>query len=218
MLKTLLHTRLLALLSVLTGSSRTKKAQSKGKLAGFAMLMILSLFSISTLFSHIFETIGGIFQMAGLGWLYFAFAAVLSFGIMLVGNIFTAKAQLYEAKDNDLLLSLPVKPFDILLSRLFLLLILALVLMLPVAIPAVLFWPGGLSTEGWISFFVIFLVVLPLLNLVISSLLGWLLHLASSRAQNKSLITLVLSLAFLGGYMYFSFRMNSMITNLAADP
>ena len=67
MLKTLLHTRLLALLSVLTGSSRTKKAQSKGKLAGFAMLMILSLFSISTLFSHIFETIGGIFQMAGLG-------------------------------------------------------------------------------------------------------------------------------------------------------
>ncbi len=218
MLKTLLHTRLLALLSVLTGSSRTKKAQSKGKLVGFAMLMILSLFSISTLFSHIFETIGGIFQMAGLGWLYFAFAAVLSFGIMLVGNIFTAKAQLYEAKDNDLLLSLPVKPFDILLSRLFLLLILALVLMLPVAIPAVLFWPGGLDAAGWAAFLVIFLLVLPFLNLVISAFLGWLLHLASSRAQNKSLITLVLSLAFLGGYMYFSFRMNSMITNLAADP
>lgn len=218
MLKPLLRTRLLAMLSILTGSSRTKKAQSKGKLVGFAVLMVLSLFSLSTLFSHIFESIGTVFQMFGLGWLYFAFAAILSFGLMLVGNVFAAKAQLYEARDNDLLLSMPIRPFHILLSRLFLLLVLALVLMLPVAIPAVLFWPGELKAAGWIGFVLIFLVVLPLLNLVISSFLGWLLHLASTRARNKSLITLLLSLGFLGIYMYFSFRMNSMISNLAADP
>ena len=218
MLKPLLRSRLEAMLSILTGSSRTKKAQSKGKLVGFAVLMILSLFSLSTLFFNIFDSIGGIFQMAGLGWLYFAFTAVLSFGIMLVGNVFAAKAQLYEARDNDLLLSMPVRPFHILLSRLFLLLVLALVLMLPVAIPAVLCWPGKLSAAGWISFLLIFLLVLPLLNLVISSFLGWLLHLASTRAKNKSLITLLLSLGFLGIYMYFSFRMNSMISDLAADP
>ena len=55
MLKILLRTRMEALLSVLTGASRTKKAQSKGKLIGFATLMILSLFSLGTLFARIFE-------------------------------------------------------------------------------------------------------------------------------------------------------------------
>lgn len=218
MLKTLLRTRLAALLSILTGASRTKKAQSKGRLVGFAALMILSLASLGTLFGRIFEVLGQPFRLLGLSWLYFALAAVLAFALMLIGNVFAAKAQLYEAKDNDLLLSMPIKPIHILLSRLFLLLVLALVLALPVAIPALIYRPADLTVGGWASFFGIFFVVLPLVNIVISALLGWLIHLAAARARNKSLITLVISLGFMGLYMYFSFQMNSMLTNLAADP
>ena len=218
MLKVLLRTRMEALLSVLTGASRTKKAQSRGKLIGFACLMILSLVSLGTLFSRIFEVIGPTFRMAGLGWLYFAFAAVMTFSLMLIGNVFVAKAQLYEAKDNDLLLSMPIKPIHILLSRLFLLLVLALVFALPVAIPALMYWPGELNAAGWAAFLISFFLILPLLNVVLSALLGWLIHLAAARARNKSLISLLISLAFLGGYMYFSFQMNSMLTDLAANP
>ena len=218
MLKILLRSRLEALLSILTGAGRTKKAQSRGKLIGFAALMILSLVSLGTLFSQIFGTIGEAFLAFHLGWLYFAMAAVMAFAIMLVGNIFAAKAQLFEARDNDLLLSMPIRPIHILISRLFLLLVLAEVLALPVVIPTALFWPGKLTGMGWFSFIVVYFVALPLLNLAVSALLGWLIHLAASRARNKSAITLVLSLGFMGLYMYFNFRMNSMLTSLAADP
>ena len=218
MLKVLLRTRMEALLSVLTGASRTKKAQSRGTLIGFACLMILSLVSLGTLFSRIFEVIGPAFRMAGLGWLYFAFAAVMTFSLMLIGNVFVAKAQLYEAKDNDLLLSMPIKPIHILLSRLFLLLVLAWICMLPVAIPCLIFWPELPSGWGLAAFLLQFLAVLPLLNLAISAFLGWLVHLASVRARNKSLISLVLTLGFLGAYMVFSFKMNSILTELAANP
>ena len=141
MLKILLRTRMEALLSVLTGASRTKKAQSKGKLIGFAALMLLSLFSLGTLFARIFEVLAGPLAAFGLGWLYFGMAAVMSFGLMIVGNAIMAKYQLFEARDNDLLLSMPIKPIHILLSRLFLLLVLAWVMALPIAIPCVLFWP-----------------------------------------------------------------------------
>ncbi len=218
MLKVLLRSRLEAMLSILTGASRTKKAQSKGKLVGFAVLMVLSLFSLGMLFFQIFGSIALPFQLLGLGWLYFAFAAVLAFATMLIGNIFAAKAQLYEAKDNDMLLSMPIRPIHILLSRLFLLLVLALVLALPIIVPAVLCWSGELTAGGWASFALIFFLVLPLVNIVISALLGWLIHLASARARNKSLITLVISLGFMGVYMYFNFRMNSLLAGLAADP
>ena len=140
MLKVLLRSRMEALLSVLTGAGRTKKAQSKGKLIGFAMLMFLSLFSLGTLFARIFEVLAQPLAMLDMGWLYFGMAVVMSFGVMIIGNVILAKYQLFEARDNDLLLSMPIKPIDILLSRLFLLYVLAVGIMLPVAIPALLFW------------------------------------------------------------------------------
>ena len=218
MLKILLRSRMEALLSVLTGASRTKKAQSRGKLIGFAMLMLLSLFSLGTLFARIFEVLAAPLAMLGLGWLYFGMAAVMSFGLMIVGNAILAKYQLFEARDNDLLLSMPIKPIHILLSRLFLLYVVAVIVALPVAIPALLFWKDGLSAAGIVAFVLILLLVLPLLNLAISAFLGWVIHLASNKAKNKSLISLVFTLGFLGLYMYFNFRMNSMLSALAADP
>ena len=218
MLKILLRTRMEALLSVLTGASRTKKAQSKAKLIGFAMLMLLSIGSLGTLFARIFEVIAQPFHMLGMGWLYFGLAAVMSFGLMLIGNIILAKYQLYEARDNDLLLSMPIKPIHILLSRLFLLLVLAWICMLPVAIPCLIYWPELPSGWGLAAFVLQFLAVLPLLNLALSAFLGWLLHLASIRARNKTLISLVLTLGFLGIYMVFSFKMNRILTDLAANP
>lgn len=218
MLKTLLRTRMEALLSVLTGASRTKKAQSKGKLVGFAVLMILSIASMGILFARIFEVIAEPFAMLNMGWLYFGFAVVMAFGLMIIGNSILAKYQLFEARDNDLLLSMPIKPIHILLSRLFLLLVLAWVLMLPVAIPCLIYWPKPLGVWGQIAFWTCFVLTLPLLNLALSALLGWLIHLASNRAKNKSLISLVITLGFLGVYMVFSFKMNSILSSLAANP
>jgi ABC-2 type transport system permease protein len=207
-----------ALLSVLTGASRTKKAQSKVKLAGFAALMLLSIGSLGVLFARIFEVLAQPFYLMGMGWLYFGLAGVLTFGLMVIGNVILAKYQLFEARDNDMLLSMPIKPIHILLSRLFLLYVLALVVMLPVAIPCLIFWPEFPSGWSLAAFLLHFLVVLPLLNLAISAFLGWLVHLASIRARNKSLISLALTLGFLGVYMYFSFKMNSILTTLAENP
>ena len=68
MLKVLLRSRMEALLSVLTGAGRTKKAQSKGKLIGFATLMLLSLFSLGTLFARIFEVLAQPLAMLDMGW------------------------------------------------------------------------------------------------------------------------------------------------------
>ena len=218
MLKTLLRSRMEALLSVLTGAGRTKKAQSKGKLIGFAVLMLLSFFSLGTLFARIFEVLAGPLAMQGLGWLYFGMAVLLSFGVMTIGNVILAKYQLFEARDNDLLLSMPIKPIHILLSRLFLLDVLAVAIMLPVAVPSLLFWEQPLGAKGIIAFAAIFLLVLPLLNLAVSALLGWLVHLASTKTRSKTLVTLVVTLGFLGVYLYFNFRMNSMLNDLAANP
>lgn len=219
MLKVLLRQRLEALGSWITGSTRKNKKQSKSSLIGFAALMVYALISLAFLFWHIFDTVVQPFHTAGMDWLFFSFAAIMSFGLMFVGSVFAAKAQLYEARDNDLMLSLPIPPGDILLSRLFMLFVINLVLDLLVAVPALMVSVQHdiLSPLGYLAFVLVFLF-LPLLTLAVGALFGWLLSLATSRIPHKSLVTTVLSFAFFGLYMLFSIRMNNMLLSVAANP
>ena len=72
----------------------------------------------------------------------------------IFGTVFTAKAQLFEAKDNELLLSLPVRPRDILASRMVSLLLWNLLFGVLVAVPALLAWTQAarLPALGFVSF------------------------------------------------------------------
>ncbi len=220
MLKALFRARMAALSSWITGSSRTKKSQSKGKLIGFSLLMLYALCAFGFLFWQIFSSIALPFKAVGLEWLYFSMAALMSFALMFVGSVFTSKAQLYEARDNDLLLSLPIKPEYILISRMFMLWVITFVFGLVPAAPAILIWglQVGYTGVGLAACLLIFVLMLPLFALAVAALFGWLLSIITARMGNKSLITVVLSLIFLGAYMYGAFRMNSLITALAQNP
>lgn len=220
MLKALLRLRLELLKSWLTGSAGRKKPLSKWAVLGFGLLLLYGLSAFGFLFWHSFSSLALPFQQAGLGWLYFALAAFMAFALMFVGSVFAAKAQLYEARDNDLLLSMPIKPGLILLSRMLMLWLMAFVLALVTAIPALLAWKSVLpmSGAGLAAFLTIFLLLLPLLAQAASALLAWLLSLVSSRLGGKSYVTLLFSLLFWGAYMYAAFRMNSLLAALAADP
>lgn len=220
MLKALFSVRLEALKGWLTGSVRTQKTQSRGKLAGFTFLMLFSFAALGTMFWRVFSVIAEPFHMAGLDWLYFAMAALMEFALMFIGSVFTAKAQLYEARDNDLLLSMPIKPSHILLSRMFMLWVIAFVLGMVTAVPGLLVWlgMGAFSGAGLAAYLLVFVLLLPLLTLAVSALFGWLLSVASGWFGNKSLVTVLLSLLFLGLYMYWAFRMNELISALAQNP
>ena len=144
----------------------------------------------------------------------------MSFCLMFIGSVFTSKTQLYEATDNDLLLSMPLKPGEVLLSRMLMLLLLDLGFGLIVSGPALVAWVQAVGFDAGSFFpalFVLF-VLLPLLTLMISALFGWLLHLASGRVRNQSMLTLVLSLAFLAVYFVAISRMNEWIAAVVRDP
>lgn len=220
MLKALFRVRLLALQSALTGAARSKKTQSKGKLIGFALLMIFSFLCFASLFWTVFTTIAQPFHAAGIDWLFFSMAALMGFALMFVGSVFTSKTQLYEARDNDLLLSLPIKPWQILLSRMFMLWLIAFALELVVAVPALAAWEMsvGFMGTGLVWFVLIFILLLPFLALALSALLGWVLSVVTAKMGNKSLVTVVLSVIFLVAYMYFAAQMNTLLSQLAMNP
>lgn len=66
--------------------------------------------------THVLEVAEKLCEM-GLTWLYFAMAGTMALALSMLGSVFMTQAQLYDAKDNERLLSMPIPPKYILLTR-----------------------------------------------------------------------------------------------------
>ncbi|MDR1069108.1 MAG: hypothetical protein LBL36_07700 [Clostridiales Family XIII bacterium] len=207
----------LNLKALLSGSL---KSRSGGKSGGGKLALVVAVGAVlaAMVFGMLmvfFWSMLAPFFAAGIGWLYFALLALIVFGLNVVSTIFSASALIFGAKDNDLLLAMPIKPSVILISRLLVLLASEYLFALVVALAAFIPWVvGGYATAAGVVYFFIDIVLLPLLALAISLLLAWLLGLITSRLRRKNLVTLVISLGFLFAYFYFCFNMQRYMQEL----
>jgi ABC-2 type transport system permease protein len=201
---TLLKLNLRALFSRMFMRSRNAKKRSPIILVLIALLVIYVVCVFFGMFGGIFYQLSGPLFSSGYGWLYFSFMGIAIFALCFVGSIFAAQNQIFTAKDNDLLLSLPVKPSSILVSRIASLLLLDYMFEIFVAIPAFVIWCISQPvTAVGVIFFIIAVLLLPLTALAFACFFAWLMALVTSRLRNKNIFTLVFSLLFLGLYFWF---------------
>lgn len=207
MIKALLRVRLKALLAGLMNQGRQKKKKSKGMMVLFAVLYVYVGIVLCGMMCLTFSQLAQPYHEMGLDWLYFAMAGLMSLGLAVIGSVFTTQSQLYDAKDNDLLLSMPIKPGMILLSRMIPLLGLNLLFAGMVQIPAAVMYWILVDFTVWNVFAVLVsLLAVCLLAQAIACLLGWLLHLLLSKI-NKSLASVLYLAVFLG--LYFTIYGNA---------
>ncbi len=181
-----------------------KQRRSTGAVIGMSLLLIFCFLVFMGMFLSTFFALGLALAGTDNAWLYFAMMGILVFLTDFITTIFTAKSQLFEADDNEMLLSLPLSPRDILLSRMVIILLSNYLFTLMIAIPAFIAWAlisGFTPLTGFL--FVVSVVFLPYLALSLSCLVGWLLSLLTSRMKNTSLFTTVFSLGFFAIYMVF---------------
>lgn len=184
-------------------NNKKKKKNSTGTMILMAVLYIYVMVVFGFIFGSFFSQLT-VFEEMGFGWAYFAFYAIMSFALMLIGSAAIAKSQIFDAKDNDLLLSMPIKPSLIIISRVMMLLITNLLYLLAVLIPAAIVWAMsiGFNAVGLI-FFIVLSTALWLFSTACGVLMGWVIALVSRKASNKTLVTVIFTLAFLGIYIYF---------------
>ena len=214
MLRTLLSLNLKAYFTNIFFLGSSKKAGAGKKiLIGFVFIYAIAAFSFS--FGALFNMLIGPFYAQNLGWLYFALFASLSFVVCVITTIFAAQSQIFEAKDNEALLSLPIKPSTILISRILMMLIFEYLFTLIFALPALFIWfyHGFGSSLGTIYFIIGFLL-LPILSLAISLFIAWLLSMLTRGMRHKSIFTITLSLAFLIAYFYFYSNIQTYLNDL----
>ncbi len=203
MIKELVKIRLLSMTSSLL--IRKSKDGSKTKISGakaalYALLYLYVTLVFAALATMIACSLGSVFLPLGFDSLYFGLFITVAITLVFVFSIFETKSGLFECRDNELLLSMPIKPRHIVLSRIFTILIYNYLETAIIMVPAIVVYGifGG-SLKG-IFGAVIVTLMLPLLSTALSSGVGYLVALISKKLRNSSFLTTAISLVFLAAY------------------
>lgn len=196
-------------------AARMKKGNGKKTSGGWlAFLMLFFVVCMEILMFVVFAELVPLCEM-GLTWLYFAMAGTVALALSMLGSVFMTQAQLYDAKDNERLLSMPIPPKYILLTRIAMLFTTTAGYTLAVLLPAFgiyAFSYGASATMiiGWLFTF----VALSLISQSVCCALGWVLHKLLSRLRNKAVVSLLYMVIFMAVYWYFYANVNSFLSGL----
>ena len=202
MLKTLIKIRLQGFLSRQMRSSKKSKS-GVGKIILMSLLFLYVAVVFIALFGSMFSMMVEPFHALQLDWLYFALMSIVIIALCFVGSVFLVHHEIYEAKDNDVLLSMPIKTSDILLSRVFIILLLNYIYEIVVAGPAIGVYILKIGmTPIQIIYFIIIFLTLPLFVLALTCFFGWILAHVLVHVKQKNIISILLFVVFMLVYMF----------------
>lgn len=177
----------------------------------------------------VFGLLGGIFAFlatklctpliaVGIDWLYFALMGLIAVLLGAFGSVFNTYAGLYLPKDNDLLLAMPIPVSTLVAARLFGVYLMGLLYSAVVILPTIIvYWATAGVTPPAVLGGLLITVLISVFVLTISCVLGWVVAKISQKLKHKSLITVLVSLAFIGAYYFVYFKAQSVIQNLLAN-
>ena len=174
-------------------------------------LMFLIWGSANTMFEKLFPMNLAPFLLA---------LASFSISIMtIIEGVYKSGSLIFNAKDDDLLLSLPIKRSTVLFIRVFKFytfeLLFNSMFLLPVMI-AYIRWGSSITWTYYLSS-LIMLLLLPIIPIVISCIIGALTSSLSSRFKYKNALEIIISMIFLIGILYFSFNVEGLFNYITEN-
>ena len=215
MIRLLIKKQMMELLSFLWRDRRTGKNRSKAGAIGFGALYLGLFIYLGVIFYFMGDSMCPPLLSVGLGWAYMTLMSLIALIFGVLGSVFSTYSSLYRAKDNDLLLSMPIPSGSILAARLLGVYLIGTFYELAVMIPALIVYFVHVRAGVLGAVFALLLpLLLSLLTLLLSCLLGWVVAFVSGKLKNTRFISLILSLGFLVGYFYIASRANEILTKI----
>lgn len=219
MIKILLKKQMSEIFRTYFYDAKKNQKRSKASIIGlFAMYVLLIGGMLGGIFTYLALSLCRPLTDAGVSWLYFLLITMISIALGVFGSVFNTFASLYLAKDNDLLLSMPIPVRAIMVSRLLGVYLMGFIYAGIVIIPAVIVYLVTVSAAPLaIVGSILLTVCITLFVLVLSCLLGWVIAKISVKLRHKSIVTVFASLIFIGLYYFVYFRAQAMIGELIAN-
>lgn len=196
------------------GGKDSKKFNGKKNLSRiFLMIFAFGILMVSA--GVMFNTLCGVLVEQGLGWFYILLISLVSLLLGVLGSIFSTYSMVYQSKDNELLLSMPIPPSKVIFARVFGVYLVGTIYMCVPMLPgiAVYMYATGFAIQG-IILSLTAAAFLSVLVLTLTCALGYVVALISSKLKTKKLVTVLLSLVLLAVFYWFYFRMVSNIETI----
>lgn len=218
MTKALMKKQMMEVFSWLYQDKKSGKLRGAKGIAVYALIYLVLFGFLGVIFGVTADSLCTPLLEIDIGWLYWYLMGIVALFLGVFGSVFNTYSSLYQAKDNDILFSMPIPPSRIILVRLSCVYAMGLMYELIVMVPTVIIWfvNAPLNPVGTINALLI-PFVLSLLVLVLSAVLGWVVALVATKVKHKNLITVVLSLAFMSAYFYVCGQMYSIFENILAN-
>lgn len=219
MLKILVKKQLGDIFRSYTYDAKKNRARSKEATIGFTVLFVVLMVGVlGGLFTLLSLAMCESMAQVGMSWLYFTIMTLLAAFLGIFGSVFNTYSTLYMAKDNDLLLSLPIPVRTIMAARLVSVYLMGLMYSAVVLLPAIIvYWVVVGITVPVVVGCMIQLLLLSVFVLTLSCALGWVVAKISQKLKNKSFITVLVSLVFIGAYYFFYAKAQSLLSELLAN-
>ena len=219
MFKTLLKKQFLEIFKgFFYDSKKGKNRSKKGAILYIVLYALLLVGYLGGLFGVLAHSLAYPLASAGMGWLYFLIMGGIALILGVFGSAFSTYSSMYMAKDNDLLLSMPIPVRYILISRLMGVFLTGLMFSVVVLIPMTIMYciavpPSFSSIIGP----VVFSIDIILLVFILSTALGWVIAKISAKMKNKSMMTTIIALLGFGLYYVVYFKVYRTIGTFLAN-
>ncbi|WP_044916065.1 hypothetical protein [Butyrivibrio sp. WCE2006] len=216
MLKTLVKKQIFEVFKSYFYDAKRNRMRSKPAIAAWIVFFVVIMVGIlGGIFLGLSFTMCGSLVTAGIDWMYYLIMGCVAVFLGSFGSVYNSYASLYLAKDNELLLAMPIPVRDVIGARLINVYLLGVMYMLTVLIPAdiVYFVLTGINVTKVIGA-VLFFLCISAIVMLISCGLGFVIAKISLRLKNKSLISVFVTLAGVVAYFTFYFRAGDIVKAL----
>ena len=141
---------------------------------------------------------------------------IVTFFLTLVEGVYKSSNLLFNCKDDNLLLSLPIKRRTVLFIRIFKFYVFELLYNSLFLFPAMIVY--AINVRVGISYYIVslfMLLLLPIIPIVISCLIGGFISSTSSKFKFKNMAQVIVTTLLLLVIFYFSFNMENILSNFS---
>lgn len=206
MIRLLVRIRIKLILSSLFG-----KKKKTGGIALTIFGLVMYLLFINAITASTVGLAAATLKDSNQEWIIVSLAMGVALFLCFLGSVFMAQQQIYESKDNEMLMSMPIKPGQIVLSRIFAIAVFNLIYAFPFFTGTVLGHSLALNSIEVIPIIILLLCYIAMVVFVtmLTSLLAWGVSIILSKITNKTIISTVLYLIFFAIYFYSIFNLDN---------
>ena len=194
-----------------------KKNKARSKFSIFLMFTLFILLMVGMLggmFSYLSWSLRPVIQL-GLGWFYFSLLSGLAIFLGAFGSVFNTFSGLYLAKDNDLLLSMPIPVDYVIISRLVTVYLMGLMYCSTVTIPAtVVYFITDSFSIMKLAGSILWIFAVSVIVFALSCLLGYVVAFFSTKLKRKNITTVIIALVFITVYYIVYFKAADIMRDL----